>query len=244
MKAPEIPFLQKGQRIKDWRWLYTAATSGLKPAEQIAFLPLYVGRNGRDTQEQSIVAMCSVGRTELEEVLDELEAIVDGAPSRMDVFNDVFDLKPKTTDFSGLTNFYFRLIKEGEAAGMTYDLIFMRFLKFVKNGRKFYEEKKQAITVNMTSAQTITLFKALQAKLIPSGVTPDTKVKEEGIDQAYNDYYAFQVDKAESEKMPRWAQDLRSDMRNLEIKLTSNNVEEDYLFVVPGFWFTRQTLYG
>jgi hypothetical protein len=197
----------------------------LKKEEQIAFLPLYVGRNGRDVEEQSIVTMCAEGKEELVAVLDEFEGLVDGAPSRMDSFNDVFELKPKSIDFSGLTNFFFKLMKEGAAAGMTYDLIFMRFLKFVKNGRNFYEEKKATIVNSLTSTQTITLFKALQAKLIPSGVTP--KIKAEPTNQGYDDYYAFQLEKEESEKIPGWALDLQNNMKNLEARLAGNVEDQD-----------------
>ena len=156
--------LQKCQRVKDWRKLYAAATSGLQPAEQIAFLPLYVGKDGRDEEEQTIATMCGEGKTTLAEVLDEFESLIDGERSRMDIFNEVFDIKPKSDDFTGLTNFYFRLTKDGKSAGMTFDLIFMRFLKFVRNGRKFYEQKKAGITSAMTEAQTLALFKELQAQ--------------------------------------------------------------------------------
>ena len=109
----------------------------------------------------------------------------------MDSFNDVFELKSKSIDFSGLTNFFFELMKEGAAAGMTYDLIFMRFLKFVKNGRNFYEEKKAGITGYLTSTQAIALFKALQTQLIPSGVTP--KIKAEPTDQGYDELLCIPV---------------------------------------------------
>ena len=225
MKAPEIPFLQKDQRVKDWRKLYTAATSALKKEEQIAFLPLYVGRNGRDVEEQSIVSMCAEGKEELTQVLDEFEGLVDGAPSRMDIFNDVFELKPKSMDFAGLTNFFFKLMKEGVRAGLTYDLIFMRFLKFVKNGRKFYEEKKAEIISTLTAPQTITLFKAFQAKLIPSGVAP--KIKAEPTDQEYDDYYAFQLENERTEKMPSWALDLQNNMKSLEARMVGNGGDQD-----------------
>jgi len=222
MKAPEIPCLQKDQKVKDWRKLYAAATAGLTKEEQIAFLPLYVGRDGRDNEEKTIVGICAEEKTELSEVLDEFEALVDGAPSRMDVFNDVFELRPKSTDFSGLTNFYFKLMKEGRAAGMTYDLIIMRFLKFVKNGRRFYEEKKAGIKTDLTAAQTLTLFKALQAKLIPSVAAPAVRVKTEQVDEEE----AFQLEEGKPEKMPHWAISMNNNLKNIEAKLAGRT--EDY----------------
>ena len=61
------------------------------------------------------MTMCAEGKDMLVPVLNEFEGLVqvDGAPSRMDSFNDVFELKPKSIDFSGLTNYFFKLMKEG-----------------------------------------------------------------------------------------------------------------------------------
>lgn len=223
MKALEIPVLQKNQKVKDWRKLYTAATSGLKAEEQVAFLPLYVGKNGRDEEEQTIAAVCGDGKTDLSVVLDEFQALVDGAPSRMDVFNDVFELKPKTKDFAGLTHFYFKLVKEGKAADMTFDLIFMRFLNFVKNGRKFYEEKKGSITSNLTEAQALVLFKALQVKL-----KPDTSVSVKK--EVEDDSYAFHVEEDNrlvQSDIPTWAMEMQKELKAIEARVTSSEGQEE-----------------
>ena len=88
------------------------------------------------------------------------------APIDTDRISDVGSIKASSSRCSGMLSA--PLLYLVIAAGMTYDLIFMRFLKFVKNGRNFYEEKKAGITGNLTSTQAIALFKALQTKLIPS----------------------------------------------------------------------------
>ena len=94
-QGPEIPYLLVNQRIRDWRKLYEAATAGIEEAQRVGYIPLYIGGKGRDVNEKEIGQIVAT-KTTLKEALDELESLIDGPPSRMDLYNEVMDLKPKS----------------------------------------------------------------------------------------------------------------------------------------------------
>ena len=74
--------------------------------------------------------------------MDELELLIDEQPSKVELTNDFFNMKPVATIFTGLTSFFFAILNAGKRAKITYDFILLKFLNYVKRGTKFHEEKK------------------------------------------------------------------------------------------------------
>ena len=227
-KGPEIPYLRVNERVKDWRKLYTAATAGLSEEQQRAFLPLYVGKKGRPEGEQ-VIAEIAAQKTSLKSALDELEALIDGPPSRMDLFNNVLEMKPTTSDFSGLTSFFFTLKREGERAGISYDLVMMRFLNFVRNGRKFFDEKRDKIMANMSEEELVELFKEVQTKLKPVSEKTNTKMDFSLKEEPKEEDYVFDVDDdVKEEEIPSWAKALQQGLEDLSGRMDANQPEAFY----------------
>lgn len=206
--APEIPALKKGQKVRDWRGLYVAATAGIAPAQSIAYLPLYVGR---DEGEQAI-AESAGDKTTLAEALDELQALIDGPPSRVELLNAALDMKPTRLDYGGMTSYFFRMLKEAKRAKITYDIILLRFLKHVRNGSKFYNDKEDDFKVDMTEAKCLALFKELQAKLKMGTAAEGVKIKNE---QDTESGFVFNVSEESDDNMPQWAQEMRHDLTEM-----------------------------
>ena len=205
--APEIPYLLKTQKVRDWRGLYSAATAGIEEAQRVAYLPLYVGRNGRDEGEQAIAE--AVGKaTSLKEALDDLQALIDGPPSRVELFNAAMDMKPVTQDFGGMTSYFFRLLKEAKRAEISFDMVILRVLKYIRNGNKFHEDKADDIKANMSEAKCLELFRELQSKLKTGPSSEIGKVKKEPEDTGF----VFNIEEEMKENMPQWAQDMRRDL--------------------------------
>lgn len=194
--------------MRDWRGLYTAATAGIKDDQRIAYLPLYVKR---DEGEQAIAE--AVGsETTLKGALDELQALIDGPPSRVELFNAAMDMKPARTDYGGITSYFFRFLKEAKRAKITYDMILLRLLNHVRNGNKFYNDKEEDFKADMTEAKCLELFKELQTKLKTGAVVEGVKIKNEHEVEAG---FVFNVSEESSNNMPQWAQEMRQDLTEM-----------------------------
>ena len=202
----EIPHLKKNQRIRDWRKLYVAATEGLTENQKKAYLRLY---GGRDEGEKGIVDICA-GKDTLKDALDEMELLIDGQPSRVELANEFFDAKPIATNFAGLTSFFFDILRSGKLANITNDLILMRYLKYIKRGIRFYEENEDKIKANMTEADLMALFKKLQAKLKAEVSDNNLTIKQEPMEESF----VFQAEASTDclEKRPKWAEDMLKDL--------------------------------
>ena len=86
-----IPKLREGQKVREWRKLYLAATSLITERQKIELLPAY---GARDEGELLIAEVCAK-KTTITEALNELEA-----PTTLKKFNKglalfkkVFDIK-------------------------------------------------------------------------------------------------------------------------------------------------------
>ena len=140
-----IPHLSEGDKIKDWKKTYLAASSILDEKQQIALLPVYVGRT---SGERDIAHICAK-KTTINDALTELELLIDGTPSRMVLLNRFWDLKPVTKDFKGLTSFFFTLQSDAKLAEIPNDVMFLRFLNFVKGGDTFFNQKETELVSTM-----------------------------------------------------------------------------------------------
>ena len=207
-----IPHLAEGQKVKDWRRNYAAATGLFTEQQQIALIPMYAGRT---EGEIDIAHICATQKT-INEALDELEKLIDGSPSRMLLMNRVFDAKPSTRDFAGLTSFFFELKNEAAGAGIANGVMFVRFLNFVPNGDKFYRQNEATITDDIGDAELLEMFKKLQTKMIQNN-RDATEVKQE------KDGFVFTA----NEVVPQWAEELKKEIGEIRGKIDEHKEDDD-----------------
>lgn len=195
----EIPHLKLGQKVRDWRVLYTASTSLLEDAQKIGYLPIAVDRSPADQKWASE----AVKQETLKEALDELELRLDGRKTRLQALGDFCELRPgsKVTT-ENMSEFFFEALEAGKAAELTYDVIGIKFLKHVPGGAKLFSDNEDKLKKEMTEGHLIALFDVVKKKLAKRASKP-----EEASD-------VFLVE--ESEPMPKWAKELRDQVSALE----------------------------
>lgn len=211
-----VPKLGKGQKVKDWRRLYLAATSLVTDKQKIELLPVYAARN---QAEIHIAEVCTKKAT-IAEALNLLESLIDGAPSTLVKFNDFWDCKPSGSNYQDMMAFYFVLANEGVGAGIPKHMIIMRFLKFVPRitAEKIFTQHKAIIIAAMTDDNMAAVFKTVQEKMMlvtksDPGAGSSTSVKEEPEEHVFL---------AESEP-PAWAQNLCQDVEMLKVQMAGES---------------------
>lgn len=174
----QIPKLAPGQKISSFEEIYTAATSAFTDdAQKRALLPLYVCRS---TAEREI-ARHAAKKATLADAFKEIEELIDGKKSRIDYVNKFCDIKAEDKSPEGLTSLFFTLKSVGEDAEIAGDLILSRFISFMNNGEKIYEDNKTEIKAADSDDKMIAMFKKLQPRFKSQSQVhhPSIKVKEE-----------------------------------------------------------------
>ena len=205
-QAIEIPKLESGQKVSEWRKTYVAATALLTEKQKVDLLPVYVNRTAG---EREIAFICTEKGT-IEEALDELENLVDGAPSRVVLTKKFFDIdvEGKQLDWKSL---FFNLKLEGKKAHIPNDIIFIRFLGLVPGGDKFYEDNSDVVKDGLSEEDMLKMYRKIQPKLERSVVKqPEGLVNKQS---STNDEFVFNAESAqvEEETPPKWVSQLQED---------------------------------
>ena len=200
-----------GDKVKDWRVEFVAATSVLKDdAVQKTILPCYVHESLKQ------LAQSVTSSDNLDAALNELEALVDGVPSRVAAANDFFTAQPS----GNLSSFFFTLSNQGILAGIPTDVILLRYFTFVKGGEKIFEDNKNDIKPDMDDKTMRELFKKVKSRIEPISNQTDP-IKDEV-------FY--------EQDPPEWAEALQSDVRAIQTELRNltcskeDNQSEDVFF--------------
>ena len=208
-----IPHLKKGQSVKEWRILYTSATTLLKQPEQIQFLPIAVDRSPAD----QAWAFKAAKQTTLKEALDELELRLDGKPTRFVAVKTFYDLKPVVRiSLINLSAFFFDVLEAGKTAEVTYDLIALKFLQHIPGSTKLFTDNERSIKADMSEEDLIKFFDIVKSKLSTKSKVDPSFIKDE----------VFAVEdciQASAETIPKWAEDLRSEVMEIKQSLQPQN---------------------
>lgn len=204
-----IPHLEDGQRVKDWRIVYSAATLTFSEDLRTGYLPLVVDRSLAEQQWAAIAAK----QETLEAALDELELRLDGKKPRFIAMADFFDLTPNNDlDAAHVSEYFFATIEAGQAAGVSSDITASKFLQFAPQGCKVFEENDKLIKPGMTEGDLVTLYDAVIDKMGKKGKRLDiAKVV------------------TQEDSIPKWAQDLKTRIQALAsaISTTSSITQAD-----------------
>ena len=133
-----IPCLQVGELVKDWRKIFTASTVLLSESQRISILPVYVCRSSGEQSWAYEATKCGT----LAESLDFLEKFIDGPKSNLTKASEFFQVKLKDTEKltrSDLSVFWFDVHEKGNAIAATSDLIIYKFLQQVPFGNKVFK---------------------------------------------------------------------------------------------------------
>lgn len=214
-----IPHLLAGQKIKSWSRAYLAATATLTPAQKLALLPAYVHR----TEAECIIAeRCSKEETPAA-AIKELELLIDGAPNIVSRVNGFWGLKPATTAYPDLIGFYFVLRSEAIMAGVTKDMVLIKFLNHIPGGEKIQNINKDKFKPDMTDEEMETIFKVAQTKLMSNVAKKSDPIKEEKIEVGESSML-FSLNEA-----PAWAMEMKEEIRSLR----EERENEAYAFNQP-----------
>ena len=207
-----VPHLAEGQKVKDWRRMYLAATALLTEDQKIALIPVYVSRNAGETDIAHICAQ----KKPLKAALDELELLIDGAPSRMIMLNRFWELKPASRDFNGLTSFFFTLQAGAKGARVPNDVMLLRYLNFVPNGEKFFAQNEDTITEDISDEDSLTVFKKIQTKLVRN----EHDASGMAVKKEKDDSFIFNVE--DGNEMPKWAENMQKELSEIKEKMTED----------------------
>ena len=204
-----IPHLKSNQKVKDWRVLYTSAVALLEEKQAIQFLPIAVDRSTADQKWASEAAK----KETLKAALDELQTRLDGKKTRLVAMTEFFELKPpKSITQRSLSAFFFEALEAGKAAGITFDVIAMKFLQYVPGANKLFNDNEDDIVANMTEAKLVEFFDKVQEKL--------ARKKKCDIDIDVEEVFHVTNDSVDNQ-MPKWAEDLRADVNALKTSLST-----------------------
>lgn len=200
-----VPHLLSGQKIKTWKRAYLAATATLTDAQQLALLPAYVHR----TEAEIIIAeQCSKKETPAAAII-ELELLIDGAPNIVSRVNEFWGLKPVSTSYSSLIGFYFVLKSEATMAGVSNDMVLIKYLHHIPGGEKIQATHQAKFKSTMTATEMETIFKIAQTKLMTNGVKTSDTIKEEKMESGESSML-FSLNEA-----PAWAVEMKEEIRSL-----------------------------
>ena len=140
-----IPHIAAGQTVQDWRRKFLAATETIDDKQRKTIIPKYVHRN----DEEVLIAEAVCKKETLVNALKELESRIDGDPSRMTRVNEFWALEPTSTSYIGLASYFFMLKYEAAFAGITNEMLVIKFLNGVLAGEKIYKSNKAKIKADM-----------------------------------------------------------------------------------------------
>lgn len=210
LAAVEIPHIAKGQKIADYKRVYSATTTLLTDAQKRAYLPVYLNRS----EGEKNIAFQAAEKATLDDAFKFLEELIDGSPCIITECEKFFSLKPSSCSTDSIRSYFFQLNEQAKRAEIKADVFIKRFLTNIPGGKKLYKDKKDDITDEMTNAQVITFFKAvlekLQKRQKAEHDSPDIKTEP----------FTFQVE--EEEAMPSWARDLQREVGCLRSRMESS----------------------
>lgn len=194
-----IPSLGQDQSVAEWRKLYEPATALLTEVQRVSLLPCYVNR----TKGQLEIAQICAKEASLEEALVKLADLLEGGSSRVDLFNNFFNVNTA----SDPTSLFFELKATGNAAGIANYVIFLRFCGLIPGGRKFYDQNKAEIDVGINDAKLLQLYTRIQRTFSKEKPTKPVTVKEEVFQEV------FPVNVAEQAAPPmKWIKELKHEI--------------------------------
>ena len=100
----EIPHLAKGQKIAQFKKVFLAATSTLKPEQQLACLPVYIHR----TEGEKELAFTASEEADVKAAFKFLEDLIDGPPCRFTESMTFFNLLPVNSSMDGIRSYFFQ----------------------------------------------------------------------------------------------------------------------------------------
>ena len=124
-------------------------------------IPAYVHRNNGVVS----IAEAACEKDSLVNALKELESLIDGDPSRITRVNEFWPLKPTSKSNIDLVSYFFSLKNEAAFAGITNEMLVIKFLDAVPGGERIFESNKDKIKADMEISAVTEIFKAVQFKL-------------------------------------------------------------------------------
>ena len=203
----EIPHLAKGQKIAEYKKVFTAATATLKPEQQLACLPLYIHRSEGEKQ----LAFTASEKDTLQNAFKFLEDLIDGPPCKFTESSKFFNLLPANTTMEGIRSYFFQLDEIARRADIPSDVLIMRFLTNIPGGKKMFESRKAEIKSGLDTAGVANFFKDSMEKL---------QRNLAGLEASASESFAFPVH--EEDQVPQWARQLQKDVEDIRLRMTSS----------------------
>ena len=213
----EIPHLAKGQKIAQFKKVFLAATSTLKPEQQLACLPVYIHR----TEGEKELAFTASEEADVKAAFKFLEDLIDGPPCRFTESMTFFNLLPVNSSMDGIRSYFFQLAEIAKRADITTDVFIMRFLTNIPGGIKLFESKKDKIKNDLDSAGVANFFKECMEKLQKNSKSSEASASET---------FAFPVE--QEERVPQWARELQKDVDALRSRLDVTDEEDTEMYAV------------
>ena len=213
MAQTPIPHLTVGQSVREWRRRYLAATATLTEAQKKSMIPAYV------FSSYVLLAETAIKEDTLEKALSLLEELIDGTVGRVSSVNDFWDLKPASRSYTDIVSYFFLLQSEADIAKITPDMLLLKYLKVIPDGEKIYDDNADKFKPDMDAAAVVGIFKIAKDKLTTlkkSTSTPQIIKKEK------EDFDVFVAD-----EMPRWAEELKEGLQNVQGRLGMFEEEDD-----------------
>ena len=213
----EIPHLAKGQKISQFKKVFLAATSTLKPDQQLACLPVYIHR----TEGEKQLAFTASEEEDVTKAFKFLEDLIDGPPYLFTESTSFFNLLSANTSMDGIWSYFFQLDKVAKCAKIPTDVFIMQFMTNNPGGKKLFESKKDKIKSDLDAAGVANFFKDCMEKLQKNSTSSETSGSET---------FAFPVE--QEEQVPQWARELQKDMDELRSRLDVTDEEDTEMYSV------------
>ena len=209
INSTPIPHLAPGQLVKDWRKRYLAATATLQDAQRKNMIPAYVHR----TDGELLLAEAAIKEDSLDDALGMLQELIDGTPGRVTAVNEFWSLQPSSSSYTDLIGYFFLLKSEATMAGITKEMMLLKYLNVVPGGAQIYEDKKDKFKAEMAANDVTDIFNAVKdklAKIRNSNHSEVQSVKQEPVEEA-----VFLVEN----KIPQWACEIQEQLTDLTEKM-------------------------
>ena len=143
LSTVEVPHLKPGQKMKDYKRLFKAATVGYKDNEKLGCLAVYIHR----TDGEKELAYQASEKTTLDAAFTFLEELIDGPPCEFLQAEEFFAMKPNGTSMDAVRSYFFELYEVSKSAKMPTDVFIKRFLSNVLGGKKLYDSNKTRLSI-------------------------------------------------------------------------------------------------
>jgi hypothetical protein len=212
LSTVEVPHLKPGQKIKDYKRLFKAATVGYKDADKLGCLAVYIHR----TDGEKELAYQASEKESLDAAFTFLEELIDGPPCEFLESEEFFKLNPKGPSVDAIRSYFFELYGVSKSAKIPTDVFLKRFLSNVSGGKKLYDSNKEAIKTGLSDDEIVTVFKSIMEKL--------RKRTEEEVKEAKEESFVFSYDQSTkvSEAVPQWAKNIQEELSDLRVRVVSS----------------------